>query len=190
MISSLGLQTTTHASRILQREARLKIKETPKIVFAFKKKAMEEVRRQDPSYIDWQGAPKTAAEAVALFSRYRASGLNPEMWPEAFCYVSRELDDEQGALFEEWLVAPQGISKTAQMYQTDPQSEAVRLQLLAEAEARDAADLARKLEQQAKISPLEPEQAPMEECTELVFDDMDTEDDEKAPPCALKPSER
>ena len=132
MISSLGLQTITHASRILQREARLKIKETPKNCVCIQKKAMEEVRRQDPTYIDWQGAPKTAAEAVALFSRYRASGLNPEMWPEAFCYVSRELDDEQGALFEEWLVAPQGISKTAQMYQTDPQSEAVRLQLLAE----------------------------------------------------------
>ena len=50
------------------------------------------------------------------------------------------LNAEEGEKFEEWLCAPQGVSTEVETYTPDPKLEAERLQLIKEADARDAAD--------------------------------------------------
>ena len=84
--------------------------------------------------------PKTAAEAIDLFFRLKRNGMHCEHHPEAFVWCTRALPNEEGAKFEDWLVAPQGISATAPLYTTDPAVEAERRFLEKEADARDLAD--------------------------------------------------
>ena len=144
---------------------------------------MEDFRKNDPNFIGF--TPSTAGEAVDLFHRLKRLGLRPEHFPEAFVWCTRELDDEQGAMFEEYLVAPQGVSMTtAVMEAADPEQEKIRLKLLAEAEQRDLEDamrLARIDEEddekapQQQISPLEEEQGTMSDPAPLVFE-MDDDD--------------
>ena len=96
-------------------------------------------RKADPKYTAW--VPHTAEEAIDLFFRFKRGGLRPEHHPETFVWVSRALNVEEGEKFEEWLCAPQGVSDSTTMaYTVDPRIEAERLQLVKEAEARDAAD--------------------------------------------------
>ena len=145
-------------------------------------------RRADPNYIGF--VPETAADAIDLFFRMKRLGLRPEHFPEAFVWCSRKLNDQEGVKFEEWLVAPQGVSKTRELYKPDPEAEQIRLQLLKEAEARDLADaLARNTIAEESTSPLEPDQEPMEVLEPLQFDDMEV-DDEKVPTTMSAPSER
>ena len=146
---------------------------------------MEDYRRADPTYINF--IPKTAAEAIDLFWRMRRLGLKAENFPEAFVWSSRELNEEEGAKFEEWLVAPQGVSFTAEVLKkVDPAQEAIRLKLVEEAEERDLKDRMERLrieeedDEKSPISSLDPEQQHMDSPDELMFQ-MDT-DETDAPP--------
>ena len=115
-------------------------------------------RRADPTYVGF--TPRTAFDAIDLFSRFKRLGLSVEQYPETFVWVSRALDDTEGEKFEEWLCAPQGVNEKVPLYEPNPEIEAQRTQLLKEAEARDLAD---KVEQ-------------------MVISEEDEEDDEKAEP--------
>ena len=116
---------------------------------------MTDFRRADQNYVGF--VPKTAYEAIDLFGRFQRMGLHMEHYPETFVWVSRALNDEEGA---EWLCAPQGVNEKVPLYEPNPEIEAQRTQLLKEAEARDLAD---KVEQ-------------------MVISEEDEEDDEKAEP--------
>ena len=100
---------------------------------------MEDFRKADPSYVGF--VPKTAAEAIDLFCRYRRLGVRPQYYPETFVHVTRGLNDEEGTRFEEWLVCPQG-QPVGPTYEPCPETEAERKVLLEEAEARDRQDAA------------------------------------------------
>ena len=91
-------------------------------------------RKADPSYVGF--VPKTAAEAIDLFCRYRKLGVSPNQWPETFVQVCRELPEAEIDRFQEWLICPQGPA-TGQTFAPCPEIEAERKQLLKEAEARD-----------------------------------------------------
>ena len=95
---------------------------------------MEDYRKADPSYVGF--VPKTAAEAIDLFCRYRKLGVQPSQWPETFVHVCRDLPDPELDRFQEWLICPQGPA-TGPTYVPCPEIEAERKQLLQEAEARD-----------------------------------------------------
>ena len=99
---------------------------------------MEDFRKADPKYYGF--VPKTASEAIDLFFRLKRNGMHCEHHPEAFVWCTRALPNEEGAKFEEWLIAPQGISDTAPLYQVDPAIDAERKRLEKEADARDLAD--------------------------------------------------
>ena len=107
-------------------------------------------RKADPQYTDF--VPRTAGDAIDLFFRFKRRGLMPEHHPETFVWVSRELDDKEGEKFEQWLCAPQGVREVT--YKGPNKAiEAERLQLLKEAEARDAADARRHLPDDEKTEP-------------------------------------
>ena len=147
---------------------------------------MEDFRKNDPQFIGF--VPKTAGEAIDLFQRMKRLGLRPEHFPEAFVWCTRELNDEEGGKFEDYLVNPQGLSSAELLQGSDPEQEKIRLKLLAEAERRDLEDamrLARIDEENdekapQQISPLEEEQKTMKDPEPLVFD-MD-DDLTNAPP--------
>ena len=93
-------------------------------------------RKADPQYTGF--VPHTASDAIDLFFRFKRRGLMPEHHPETFVWCSRALNAEEGEKFEEWLCAPQGVNEQVEMYTApDPNVEALRLQLIKEAEARD-----------------------------------------------------
>ena len=92
-------------------------------------------RRADPTYVGF--TPRTAFDAIDLFSRFKRLGLSVEQYPETFVWVSRALDDTEGEKFEEWLCAPQGVNAKAEPFRVDDAIENQRLQLLKEAEQRD-----------------------------------------------------
>ena len=60
---------------------------------------MTDFRRADQTYVAW--VPKTAYEAIDLFGRFQRMGLHMEHYPETFVWVSRALNNEEGAKFEE-----------------------------------------------------------------------------------------
>ena len=130
--------------------------------------AYDDYRKADPRFINF--VPKTAGEAIDLFHRMKRLGLRPEHFPEAFVWVTRKLNDDEGAKFEEYLVAPQGVSAADVLKGADPEQEKIRLQLVAEAEQRDLEEAMRR----ARIDEEDDEKA----ASPLVFD-MDEED---APP--------
>ena len=99
---------------------------------------MDDFRKSDPNYVGF--VPRTAAEAIDLFHRLLRNGLNPEHYPEAFVHVTRKLNDEEGAKFEAYIIAPQGVSASAELFKPDPAIEAERARLAREADARDLAD--------------------------------------------------
>ena len=135
--------------------------------------AYDDYRKADPRFINF--VPNTAGEAIDLFHRMKRLGLRPEHFPEAFVWVTRKLNDEEGAKFEEYLVAPQGVSAADVLQGADPEQEKIRLQLVAEAEQRDLEEAMRRArideeDDEKTVSPLSSEP--------LVFD-MDEDD---APP--------
>ena len=138
----------------------------------------DDYRKADPTFINF--VPSTAGEAIDLFHRMKRLGLRPEHFPEAFVWVTRKLSDEEGAKFEEYLVAPQGVSAADVLQGSDPEQEKIRLQLVAEAEKRDLEDAMRRArideeDDEKAVSPLEEEQKTMSDPEPLVFD-MDEED--------------
>ena len=140
----------------------------------------DDYRKADPTFINF--VPSTAGEAIDLFHRMKRLGLRPEHFPEAFVWVTRKLSDEEGAKFEEYLVAPQGVSAADVLKGSDPEQEKIRLQLVAEAEKRDLEDAMRRArieeeDDEKAVSPLEEEQKTMSDPEPLVFDM-----DEDAPP--------
>ena len=97
---------------------------------------MEDYRKSDPNYTAF--VPKTAAEAIDLFTRHRRLGVPVSLWPETFVHVARNLDDAELDRFQEWLVNPQGPRTTAgPLYEPCPEVEAERIELAEEADARD-----------------------------------------------------
>ena len=102
---------------------------------------MEDYRKADPNYTAF--VPKTAAEAIDLFTRHRRLGVPVTMWPETFCHVSRALNDTELDRFQEWLINPQGPQTTAgRLYEPCERTEAERRCLAAEADERDGTSVA------------------------------------------------
>ena len=97
---------------------------------------MEDYRKSDPNYTAF--LPTSAAEAIDLFTRHRRLGVPVSLWPETFVHVARGLNDAELDRFQEWLVNPQGPRSTAgPLYEPCPETEAERIKLAEEADARD-----------------------------------------------------
>lgn len=100
-------------------------------------------RKADPKYTGF--IPKTAAEAIDLFVRFRNLGVPVTQWPETFVSVSQALEPSELDLFREWLVCPQGEPrKDGQMYEPCAEIEAERRELARQADARDDEKLDRR----------------------------------------------
>ena len=96
-------------------------------------------RKADPKYTAF--TPKTAAEAIDLFVRFRNLGVPVTQWPETFVSVSQALGPSELDLFREWLVCPQGEpKKDGQLYEPCAEIEAERRELARQADARDEPD--------------------------------------------------
>ena len=94
-------------------------------------------RKADPTYTNFE--PATAEEAINKFYRHKNLGVPPHLWPEVFVDCAGHLPPAELQKFQDWLVNPQGESTAPMLKHVDQQNEAVRLQLLKEATARDAA---------------------------------------------------
>ena len=103
-----------------------------------KKKRMD-FRKADPRYVNF--VPKTCAEAIDLFNRHRALGLQSNLYPECFVHCARALPDKELDNFHRFIVCPTGdIEKGGEAPTAlDAELEKERLQLLKEAEAREKA---------------------------------------------------
>lgn len=100
------------------------------------KNTMTDYRKSDPTYLNWK--PSTASEAIEKFYRHKNLGVPPHLWPEVFVDCASELSDTEMGKFEAWLVNPQGKTlKVPTITGVDIEIEKERLQLLAEANARD-----------------------------------------------------
>ena len=106
-------------------------------------------RRADPTYVGF--VPDTAFDAIDLFARFKRLGVPVEQYPETFVWVSRNLDDTEGAKFEEWLCAPQGVNDKAPVFVSDAVLETQRLELLKEATARDLREMSISEEDDEKV---------------------------------------
>ena len=94
-------------------------------------------RKADPTYTNFE--PATAEEAINKFYRHKNLGVPPHLWPEVFVDCAGHLPPAELQKFQDWLVNPQGEPTAPMLERVDQQNEAVRLQLLKEATARDAA---------------------------------------------------
>ena len=103
---------------------------------ALELKRLEDYRKSDRNYTAF--LPTSAAEAIDLFTRHRRLGVPVSLWPETFVHVARGLNDAELDRFQEWLVNPQGPRSTAgPLYEPCPETEAERIKLAEEADARD-----------------------------------------------------
>ena len=96
-------------------------------------------RKADPRYVNF--VPKTCAEAIDLFNRHRALGLQTNLYPECFVHCARALPDKELDNFHRFIVCPTGDIEKGGEGPTalDAELEKERLQLLKEAEAREKA---------------------------------------------------
>ena len=94
-------------------------------------------RRADPTYVNF--VPRTCMDAIDLFNRHRSLGLTADLYPECFVHCAKCLPDDELDKFHRFIVQPSGdIAKGGEKPTTiDVQLEKERLQLLAEATARD-----------------------------------------------------
>lgn len=92
-------------------------------------------RKADPTYVNF--TPASAEEAINKFHRHKSLGVPPHLWPEVFVECAANLPLPELQKFQEWLVNPQGEPKGPMLTQVDQANEALRLQLLKEATARD-----------------------------------------------------
>ena len=98
------------------------------------KKEMD-FRKADPEYTKFK--PATAEDAINLFHRHKNLGMPPHLWPEVFVKCAADLPNAELQKFQDWLVNPQGEPTGPQLLQIDRENDALRLQLLKEANARD-----------------------------------------------------
>ena len=103
-------------------------------------------RKADPTYVNF--VPRTAADAIDKFHRYKKRGVPPNLWPEVFVECATELPEAELDKFEAWLVNPNGacenpatVSKARWVDTVNAENEVVRKQLLKESQARDAPPL-------------------------------------------------
>jgi len=98
-------------------------------------------RRADPTYVNF--VPRTCADAIDLFNRHRNLGMTSDLYPECFVHCAKSLPDDELDKFHRFIVQPAGdISKGGEnATRIDVELEKERLQLLAEAAARDLAAL-------------------------------------------------
>ena len=92
-------------------------------------------RKADPTYTNF--VPTTAEDAINKFYRHKNLGVPPHLWPEVFVNCAAKLPDAELQKFESWLVNPEGEPTGPQLLKIDKENEALRLQLLKEANARD-----------------------------------------------------
>ena len=92
-------------------------------------------RKADPTYVNFR--PASAEEAINKFHRHKSLGVPPHLWPEVFVECAANLPLPELQKFQDWLVNPQGEPNLPMLSQVDQENEAVRLQLLKEATARD-----------------------------------------------------
>lgn len=52
--------------------------------------------------------PKDAGQAIMKFRRLQATGISPFQYPETFVECAKDLNDQEAAKFEDWLICPQG----------------------------------------------------------------------------------
>ena len=104
----------------------------------FKKARMTtDYRKADPTYVNFR--PTTAEDAINKFYRHKNLGVPPHLWPEVFVDCAANLPDEELQKFQDWLVNPGGDPTGPMLKGVDRENEALRLQLLKEATARDVA---------------------------------------------------
>ena len=104
----------------------------------FKKARMTtDYRKADPTYVNFR--PTTAEDAINKFYRHKNLGVPPHLWPEVFVDCAANLPDAELHKFQSWLVNPGGDPTGPMLKGVDRENEALRLQLLKEATARDAA---------------------------------------------------
>lgn len=99
---------------------------------------MDNFRKADPTYVEF--SPKTAADAIDLFFRHQRMGLSPDLFPETFVHCAKTLPAEEVEKFQEWLINPCGAPRGTELKQVDRENEALRKELLKEAEERDMRD--------------------------------------------------
>ena len=93
-------------------------------------------RKAAPTYVNFE--PTTAADAINKFYRHKNLGVPPHLWPEVFVKCAAKLPPAEMAKFESWLVNPEGAPTGTLLGRVDRENEVVRMQLEAEADARDA----------------------------------------------------
>ena len=93
-------------------------------------------RKADPTYVNFR--PTSVEEAINKFHRQKGLGVPPHLWPEVFVDCAANLPLAELQKFQEWLVNPQGPRSTAgPLYEPCPETEAERIKLAEEADARD-----------------------------------------------------
>ena len=92
-------------------------------------------RKADPTYVNFK--PATAEEAINKFYRHKNLGVPPHLWPEVFVECAATLPDDELHKFQDWLVNPQGEPTAPMLLKLDKENEALRKELLKEAQARD-----------------------------------------------------
>ena len=147
-----------------------------------KREMSDDYRKADPNFVGF--VPRFASEAIDLFYRFKRLGLRPEHHPETFVWCGRALDDEEGARFEEWIVAPGGVGVGNDTSAADAAIEEERLTLLREAEERDRADNAIAEEFDDGLP------MPLPPLVRQASGEYAPSDDEKLDPEMVAPSER
>ena len=145
---------------------------------------MEDFRRADPNYTNF--VPKTCRDAIDLFNRHRALGLQADLYPECFVHCAKQLPDEELDMFHRFIVCPtRDIQKGGEKPTlTDIELEKERLMLLKESEERDQLCTVTEELSDLRISeddPLSLSTCPMSQ----VYVGTPDQDDEKRPPSPM-----
>ena len=146
-----------------------------------RKTRMEDFRRADPTYTNF--VPKTCRDAIDLFNRHRALGLQADLYPECFVHCAKQLPDEELDMFHRFIVCPtRDIQKGGEKPTlTDIELEKERLMLLKESEKRDK--LCVVTEELSDLS-LSTSTCPM---SQVYVSTPPDQDDEKRPPSPEQP---
>ena len=116
---------------------------------ALSKQTMEDFRKADPTFVNFQ--PRTCVEAIDLFTRHRKLGMRPDLFPECFVHCAKELPGDEVDKFARFIVNPTGDITKGDNAPTelDSQLERERRTLLLEAQRRDNNDDEKKPEPDA-----------------------------------------
>ena len=78
---------------------------------------MEDIRKADPTFTGF--VPRTALDAVDRYVRCRRNGLKPMLVPECLITCAAGLPHDQLALFENWIVNPNGSLEGVELVPDD-----------------------------------------------------------------------